>query len=226
MQNRKNHIEKVVLRNQAISKEKISVHSGGHDEISRRSFIGSTVFFAGTIVLGARFLSNKQFGYRASFLRPPGAVAESLFVKKCIGCAKCLESCLNNCIQLLDADQGFSKFRTPVIVPRTKGCMLCMRCTMICPTGALLRINPEGSISRKTVSMGLARLNKSVCFSYNGRTCGVCYRACPLPGKAMTIGLYEQPTVHKDACVGCGLCEQACIHLPQAIRVVDKGRFS
>ena len=59
------------------------------------------------------------------------------------------------------------------------------------------------------------------CYSFAGRTCGVCYRACPLPGKAMTLGLYETPIVHTEHCVGCGLCEQACVQMPQAIRIVS-----
>ena len=31
------------------------------------------------------------------------------------------------------------------------------------------------------------------------------------------------PTVVAEECVGCGLCEQACLHLPQAIRVLPPG---
>ena len=68
--------------------------------------------------------------------------------------------------------------------------------------------------------MGTARVNKEMCFSFHGRTCGACYRACPLAGTAMKIGLYETPLVQPESCVGCGLCEQACLHLPQAIRVI------
>jgi NAD-dependent dihydropyrimidine dehydrogenase PreA subunit len=68
--------------------------------------------------------------------------------------------------------------------------------------------------------MGTARVNQSMCFSFNGRTCGACYRACPLAGSARKIGIFETPLVQPENCVGCGLCEQACLHLPQAIRVI------
>ena len=75
---------------------------------------------------------------------------------------------------------------------------------------------------RENVQMGTAFVAEDVCYSFAGRTCGACYHACPLPGKALTLGLYEQPHVHAEHCVGCGLCEQACIHMPQAIRVVPR----
>ena len=74
--------------------------------------------------------------------------------------------------------------------------------------------------------MGLAGLTVLPCYSYNGSTCGISHPACPVQGQAMTIGLYERQQVHEEGCVGCGLCEQACVHLPQAVRVRDRGRFS
>jgi NAD-dependent dihydropyrimidine dehydrogenase PreA subunit len=94
-----------------------------------------------------------------------------------------------------------------------------MRCTEVCPTGALQEISRDLEVVAVEVKMGKAHVDEELCFSFHGRTCGVCYRACPFPGKALTVGLYEKPTVHEEHCVGCGLCEQACIHMPQAIRI-------
>jgi ferredoxin-type protein NapG len=153
------------------------------------------------------------------YLRPPGARAESAFLDACIGCAQCANVCPNKCIRMLDLEDGLERMATPVIVPRAKACILCMACTTVCPTGALQRLEPTDE-GRHAVRMGTAFVSEDICYSFAGRTCGVCYRACPLPGEAMTLGLYEQPHVHADHCVGCGLCEQACVHLPQAIRVV------
>jgi NAD-dependent dihydropyrimidine dehydrogenase PreA subunit len=114
---------------------------------------------------------------------------------------------------------GLRNLNTPYIIPRAQACMLCMKCTQVCPTGALTPIFADDETVLSQVKMGRAVVDKAMCFSYQKRTCGVCIRACPYPGIAMKTGLYEQPIVTED-CVGCGLCERACIHVPQAIRIV------
>jgi ferredoxin-type protein NapG len=187
--------------------------------MKRRNFL--TSFLLGTaipVVIGtlAKLPGGKSF---KRFLRPPGALAEKDFLKSCIGCGECANVCPNKCIELQGFEDGLENLAKPAIIAVKKPCILCMACTQVCPTGALKKLEPteEGKLA---ANMGKAFLSTDVCYSYNMRTCGTCYHACPLPGKAMTIGLYEQPTIHYDQCVGCGLCEQACVQMPKAIRVI------
>ena len=88
-----------------------------------------------------------------------------------------------------------------------------------CPTNALTPIASTPEAILANVRMGVAYVTKDLCYSHNGRICGVCYYACPFPDQALKLGEYAKPEVDEEVCVGCGNCERACIHLPQAIRV-------
>jgi ferredoxin-type protein NapG len=154
-----------------------------------------------------------------SFLRPPGAVDEAEFVKRCIRCHKCGENCTAGCIRFVGPEGPAEARGTPYIVPREKACVLCMRCNNGCPSGALQAVDPEHPRLWEVVDMGVAHIDENICNSYNGYICGVCIRACPLSGVALIAGPWEKPQLDPDKCVGCGLCEQACVHMPQALRV-------
>jgi ferredoxin-type protein NapG len=159
-------------------------------------------------------------------VRPPGAVVESEFLTRCIRCLRCVEACPNNAILPMDDTFGPELAGTPFIQPRRQACMLCnkiegpyLRCTEICPSGALGLVRRTPKDVQEKVAMGKAVLDKKLCYSYNNWSCGACYRACPFPGKAMSLGMWERPEVIEEGCVGCGLCERSCIRYPHAIRV-------
>ena len=188
--------------------------------VSRRHMIGGAI--ASAIGACGAFISGSRRNRADRMLRPPGALEGDAFMDACARCFKCGNACPNDCIEFFDIRDGLDRAFTPYIHARSRGCTLCGICAEVCPTGALqpFETTREGWI--EGVDMGLARVNKSMCYSYHGRTCGACYRACPLAGEALTIGVFETPHVNPEACVGCGLCEQSCLHLPQAIRVVPR----
>lgn len=186
--------------------------------LARRALLGAAV--TGAVAAATRALVEPRKKQRSLKLRPPGALKGDDFLSACARCFKCGNACPNDCISFHGLTAGLGKAFTPYIKARTRGCTLCGECAEVCPTGALKPFKPTREGWKADVSMGKAYVNKSMCFSFAGRTCGACYRACPLAGEAIKIGLYETPHVQRDACVGCGLCEQSCLHLPQAIRVI------
>ena len=153
------------------------------------------------------------------FLRPPGSLSEEEFESRCIRCGKCGEACPNRCINFFDLQNGVSSMDTPYIIPREQACILCMKCGEVCPSGAIQPIEREMGAILQNVKMGKARVDENLCLSFQGKTCGVCYRACQLPDVAIRTGMLEQPHV-MAGCVGCGLCERSCIQIPQAIRII------
>ena len=186
--------------------------------MKRRTFIQGVVGAGISSLLAENALAAKNKPL-LRFLRPPGALPEDEFISRCIRCGKCGETCPNRCIKYFDLENAVSSMDTPFIIPREQACILCMKCGDICPTGAIQPVKRELEPILEKVKMGVARVDENLCLSFQGKTCGVCYRACPLADVAIRIGMLEQPHV-LEGCVGCGLCERSCIQIPQAIRII------
>jgi len=150
-------------------------------------------------------------------LRPPGALEEEAFLATCVRCQLCAQVCETGCIGFFGPFEG-RHAGSPHITAERAACDLCLACTRACPSGALAELTEATG-----VRMGLAVVDERLCVSHNGTgACGACHTACPLRNRALTQGLRNAPTVHAEHCVGCGLCEEACIvYDRKAIRVVS-----
>jgi len=148
-------------------------------------------------------------------LRPPGAVEEDDFLQKCIRCRKCGEACPYGSIKTAHGEWGL-EMGTPFIYPAEVPCYLCADwpCINACPTGALQEVGEKNN-----VKMGEAVIDETICFAYNGIICRACYERCPIYTVAITLKDELYPVVHKEHCVGCGICEQVCPTDPKAIVV-------
>lgn len=189
--------------------------------IGRREAIALGLTAAGSLLAGYALQGAPEA--RTAPLRPPGALPEAEFMAACIRCFQCGSVCPNQCIQFHTLIDGPSQSFTPYIRAREQACILCMRCTQACPTDALKPIAADSDTIAAEVRMGVARVDEHMCYSYNDRICGVCYYACPFPGTALRLEKAARPVIDEKACVGCGNCERACIHLPQAVRVIPAG---
>jgi ferredoxin-type protein NapG len=136
--------------------------------------------------------------FRTDWLRPPGAVEETLFLDRCTRCGDCLPACPYHSIKN-DPANGY-----PVIFANESPCYLCddFPCIAACATDALLPVEDRGEIR-----MGEAVLNQRDCTADQG--CRFCLAKCPV--EALSIDFIDPyPIVDKGKCVGCGICEQVC----------------
>jgi len=185
--------------------------------------------WAGLLALGAGLYSRQASALPATAIRPPGALAEADFLAACVRCGLCVRDCPYDTLKLAELGDSVAT-GTPYFEARKIPCEMCedIPCVAACPTGALDRGLSEIGEAR----MGLAVLiDQENCLNFLGLRCDVCYRVCPVIDKAITLELVHNPrsdrhamllpTVHSDACTGCGKCERSCV-LPgeSAIKVL------
>ncbi len=208
--------------------------------ISGSAAVIVSAFAAGHLLLKERFsrypaIPGRRVGSGFRLIRPPGALGEKLFLGACIRCYRCQDACDIGAIQFFtEADRRY--YHTPYIDPSIKACNLCMKCTKICPTGALIPMEVE---SRAKVNMASVEIRKDLCLSYKAKAirneqallmeagreptesqaiverrgpCGECYMFCPLRKRAIKLepGSFLAPVVIAENCVGCGMCEEIC----------------
>lgn len=206
--------------------------------LTRRNFIKASALSAATIVSGSglflvessadavkeEFLGPLPDIDVGGFIRPPGALPEKEFRANCISCGVCVNICH---VMKYDAVaavglRDIRNFGTPYIKDmRDFPCALCMKCPGQCPTGALKEIEKE------KVTMGMALIDFSLCFGYNGDVCLSCSKACPLGGLVFDFHHGEwgnQPYIN-ERCVGCGLCVKYCPLGGSAIKVVVMSQY-
>ncbi|MDO4431099.1 MAG: ferredoxin-type protein NapG [Lonepinella koalarum] len=171
---------------------------------------------------------NQSLAREGVALRPPGAIADDKdFAAACVRCGQCVQACPHDMLHLATLLSPVEA-GTPYFTARDKPCEMCpdIPCMNACPSGAL-----SGLDDINDSRMGLAvLLDHETCLNWQGLRCDVCYRVCPLIDKAITLERIHNdrteihakliPTVHSDACTGCGKCEQACVLEEAAIKVL------
>ena len=187
--------------------------------ISRRAFLASvTAGAAIPLVLPARPLAKHP---DPLLIRPPGSLAETAFLGRCVRCGECMKVCIGNALHPVFLEAGVEGIFTPRLIGRTGYCEYnCTLCGQACPTGAIRLLLRE---EKHAIVIGRAYFDKNRCLPYaDGVPCIVCEEHCPTPDKAIKfrevqainakgeLATLRQPYVVAELCIGCGICEHEC----------------
>lgn len=195
-------------------------------DVTRRKVIASV---AGGLVAAPLFRSGDSFEVNADskLIRPPGSLAESEFLQRCIRCGQCMRVCPNNALHPTLLESGLEGIWSPVLIARIGYCEpTCTLCGQVCPTGAIeeLTMNQKtGSDSIPPNRIGTAFFNRGRCLPWAmAKPCIVCEEWCPTSPKSIYLKdeivmdgrgnevRVRRPFINPDTCTGCGACEYAC----------------
>ena len=158
------------------------------------------------------------------WIRPPYALPELEFLLACTRCDKCIEACPYHVIFPLPARRGVRVAGTPAMDLLNRACHLCedWPCVKACEPKALLQPEAGENEMVPLPHLAMAEIDKKTCLPYHGPECGACAGSCPVPGALAWEG--EKPRINAETCTGCGLCREACIVEPKAVRIKSISR--
>ena len=154
------------------------------------------------------------------FIQPPGGRGNDL-LSKCIRCGECVRACPISAIQPSITEAGIAGLWTPTLILRQGYCdYSCNACGQACPVQAI----PPLSLEEKRLSViGKAYIDQNHCIAWSDHLdCIVCEEMCPVSDKAVKLiptdfsledgstVTIKLPEVHRDRCIGCGICEFKC----------------
>lgn len=158
----------------------------------------------------------KKAPNRKTPITPFGSKSVEKFYKHCTACQLCVTVCPNNVLRpssrlehLMQPEMSFEKgYCRPE----------CVKCSEVCPAGAILKITPEEKTEWK---VGTAGVDYDLCVvNRDGVSCGNCAHHCPVGAIRMVRKNPDDekspriPSVNEEKCIGCGACENLCPSRP------------
>ena len=200
-------------------------------DLSRRQALGAMATgTAGVVLLGTDLRLQQDNPWR---IRPPGVKDENTFLSTCLRCSQCMKTCPTTALQPALTEAGLGGLWTPLVVPRVGYCDYgCTACGQVCPSGAIPLMALE---AKRQVVIGKASIDRDRCLPWaSGVPCIVCEEMCPTPQKSIRLEeaqvldsnqqviTVQRPSMLRDICIGCGICEYQCpLEGSAAIRVYD-----
>ncbi len=145
-----------------------------------------------------------DFNAKHAPLRPPWAIAETLFTEICTACGDCVRRCPENVLK-----PGRSGY--PVVDFSAGECTFCKACVEACDARALLAAQSGQHTAGKPWQI-VACIETTSCLAHHGVECRSCFDPCAHHAISMPPRRGGHPLPHVDAgqCNGCGACVSPC----------------
>ena len=165
---------------------------------------------------GLAIIEDKKKPDRTTPITPPGSLSADNFSQHCTACQLCVSVCTNH---VLRPSGNLQTFMQPEVSYERGYCRPeCVKCSEVCPTGA---IRPITKADKTAIQIGHAVLIQENCIvNRDGVTCGNCARHCPTQAILMVAkdpndpDSPQLPVVNEEKCIGCGACENLCPSRP------------
>lgn len=188
---------------------------------SRRRFLATAATLSTTAVLkaqsdkvdgGLAVILDKEIPERKTPIVPAGAQSLRHLRQHCTGCQLCVSVCPNG---VLRPSGDLETLMQPECSYERGYCRPeCTRCSEVCPTGAIRRIDRA---EKSAIQIGHAVWIKENCLPLTeGTWCGNCARRCPsgaitmVPSDPNDPKSIRIPSINTERCIGCGACENLC----------------
>lgn len=190
--------------------------------------LGRRQFLAGTVVVVADSMRDTTTlvlpgGPRpkGAPVTPPGSIGLDHFSSRCTACHACVSTCPTQVLRPAFLEYGVGGIFQPRMDFNTNYCNYdCVLCTTVCPSGAILPLQPE---DKKLTQIGKTKFVKEDCIvEVRKKDCGACSEHCPTKAVSMKpYGALLLPELNNDLCIGCGACEHACPTVPRKAIYVE-----
>ncbi|MCL2738649.1 MAG: 4Fe-4S binding protein [Bacteroidales bacterium] len=172
---------------------------------------------------GLADILDKKSPRRLTPLTPAGSKSARHMKRHCTACQLCVTVCSNG---VLRPSTSLETFMQPQMSYERGYCRPeCVKCSEICPSGAIKRTSKE---EKSSTQIGHAVWVRERCIPLtDAQPCSNCERHCPtkaitmVPSVAGNEESLKIPTVNEELCIGCGACEYLCPSRPLSAIYVE-----
>ena len=172
---------------------------------------------------GLADMLDKEKPDRQTTLTPAGSLSARNMKRHCTACQLCVTVCPNGVLQ---PSTSLNTFMQPLMSYERGYCRPeCVKCSEVCPSGAINKITKE---EKSSTQIGHAVWVRERCIPLTDeQACDNCEHHCPTKAIAMIPSVagdeksLKIPAINEELCIGCGACEYLCPARPLSAICVE-----